>query len=75
MDAAFTELEESFFAEGDAMSAVPEEIPPDVSGIPDEIIDPDSNTRPYERAAEIASYYASLAIESDILSGFLNPAA
>lgn len=73
MEPAFTEIEESFFAEGDAMSAIPEEILPEPSAIPEEITE--LITRPYERAAEIASYYASLAIESDAASGGFEVAA
>ena len=73
MEPAFSPLEESFFAVGDAMSAIPEEILPDLSGIPEQILDGD--TRPYERAAELASYYASLAIESDEASGGFEAAA
>ena len=72
---ALTEVEESFFAAGDAMSAVPEVIESDLSGIPEEIIDERSNTRPYDRAPELIGYYASLAIESDVISGFFEAAA
>lgn len=73
MEPAFTALEEAFFAEGDAMC--PESIEADLSGIPLEIVDERSNTRPYDKGPELLGYYASLAIESDVISGFFEAAA
>ena len=75
MDPAFTELEESFFREGDTLSAVPEEILDSPSwSMPVNLVSIPINVT---ARIDVASYYASLAvtIESDECSGGVEAAA